>query len=194
MFKCTFENCEQMFASEPARRGHLGTHKSRKRAGGQNKRFVQKKYCANPTRKRLQLKQPMLYTCRLPGSRRRLPIIQNFLPADAGGYDGDSTIYSRPEQSTEELEQYLQNLREWVAASSSKYNKELLKWLSKLPFKTPNKQIDNRFLPFIADIRDEHGVNENITNTFVTVSTFCQVILKILASPETFKSCRKNQI
>lgn len=81
--------------------------------------------------------------------------------------NSDSTIYSKPEWPAEELEQILQKLREWVASTSSQYNVKLLKWLSKLPFKTPNKQIDNRFLPFLIDIKEDHLVNENITNEYL---------------------------
>lgn len=89
--------------------------------------------------------------------------------ADEESFGGDSTIYSKPEWPAEELEQILHKLREWVASTTNntQFNVELLKWLSKFPFKTPNKQMDNRFLPFLVDITDDHLVNENIANEYL---------------------------
>lgn len=152
-----------MFASEPARRGHLSQHKSKKRPLGLKRRFIRTKYNDHPTEKMLRANLPISLTCRLPKSRRRPP----YLLVDEKDFDCDSTIYSKPEWSAKELEQILQKLREWVASTNSQYNVELLKWLSKLPLKTPNKYIDSRLLPFLANIGDDHLANENIANEYL---------------------------
>lgn len=64
MFECTFEGCDKAFATEPKRRGHLSTHKTKKRGPGVTKRFYRKKYDKNPSQGGLPLKG-------LPPSHRR---------------------------------------------------------------------------------------------------------------------------
>lgn len=185
MFKCTFDGCERMFATEPARRGHLSTHRTKKRPPGRERRLVRLKYVCQPTRKKLINNERIPITCRLPPSRRRKPatIVVNA----EEGYDVNSTIYSKPEQPAEELEQILQKLREWVASSSSQYNVKLLNWLSKLPFKTPNKYVDNRLLPFLAGIENDYLVNENITNEYLRMlEDICESVYYLPSDFEVF--------
>lgn len=169
MFQCSI--CEKIFKSEPARRGHLSTHREAKRAKGRNKRFVQTKYDSHISRKLLHMHgRSMELGCRLPPSRRRPPknivLKASATPANENGYDGDSTLYSQPEPSNEQLEEILTKLRTWVTSSSSKFNEELLNWL-RLPFKTPNKDMDNRFLLFLVNIINEHHVSRTIADEYL---------------------------
>lgn len=67
MYKCTHEGCDKVFDTEPKRRGHLGTHKSKKRAPGKDRRIVRKKYYDHPTRSGRVVSG-------LPASTRRPPV------------------------------------------------------------------------------------------------------------------------
>lgn len=50
MYECTYEGCDRVFDTEPKRRGHLSTHKPKKRAPGRRRRFVKRKKDDHPTR------------------------------------------------------------------------------------------------------------------------------------------------
>lgn len=65
------------------------------------------------------------------------------------------------------LSRFLKQLRDWVKSSYSKYNRDLLKWLSKLPLKTPNVYITNSFLPFVQDIVYDDCVNGDIADEYL---------------------------
>lgn len=80
MYKCHFEGCDRSFNTEPARNGHLGCHKTKKRAPAIKKRFVRKKYDENPTRGGLTTDK-----AEFPPSHRRRPAAKHI---DTHTYSG----------------------------------------------------------------------------------------------------------
>lgn len=186
MFQCP--ECEKMFKSEPARRGHLTTHRGAKRAKGKRKLFIQKKYMTNVKRRLLHMEGRSIEPgCRAPASRRRPPKNALF-KANENGYDGDSTLYSQPEPSEEQLGQILTKLRAWVASSRSKYNKQLLNWL-KLPFKTPNSDMDSRFLPIIENMGDDQQVSKTIADEYLwMLESICEGVYHLPSHFEEFNT------
>lgn len=99
-------------------------------------------------------------------SRRVCPVVPIFRdPTEANIEDIGKEILLN--WNNEQLEQILKQLREWVKSSYSKYNRDLLKWLSKLPLKTPNVYITNSFLPFVQDIVYDDCVNGDIADEYL---------------------------
>lgn len=124
--------------------------------------------------------------CRMQPSRRACPLVPIFRdPTEANQEDIGKEILLN--WNNEQLEQILNQLREWVKLSYSKYNRELLKWLSKLPFKTPNKYMSNSFLPFVKEIVDDYCVNGNIADEYLFMLE--KLYRKVFMLPRAFLSC-----
>lgn len=74
------------------------------------------------------------------------------------------------------LKEILAKVRVWVKSSSSEYNEKLLNWL-KLPFQTPNKDMDDSFLLLIENIGDDHYVSKFIIDEYLwMLETICDGI------------------
>lgn len=74
---------------------------------------------------------------------------------------------TKPTLSPNELRDIMKTLCEWVKSEDSPYNKELLKWFSKLPLRTPNRYAADHYIEFFKNIEKNLAVKYAVTDYYL---------------------------
>lgn len=188
--------CFKMFKTADSRNGHLAAHKFRKRKGA-SQNFARQKYFKDPKKKSDVSKKPIQLGRYSRGSRRLPPSAMSYnivvprpirIDEHSGlepslsvepseefdRFEEDDTASmasfitaTKPTLSPNELRDIMKTLCEWVKSEDSPYNKELLKWFSKLPLKTPNRYAGDHYIEFFKNIEKNLGVQHGVTDYYL---------------------------
>lgn len=187
IWKC----CDKTFTSEAAYYGHKTHHGKRKKKGAKH-HFVQQPYKNDPGKLSRIRNEPIPLKRFKRGARYFPPIYEPFLmvPGPIRKEEPDTRSEASTSQpvpgpsakKTEEEEKastskssirkeprlsIMKTLSEWIKSEDSPYNVELLEWFSKLPFKTPNEDVDNKYIKIFQDVDKNMGVNCRIVDVYL---------------------------